>query len=111
MNASIKLCSLNEIEDGNSGRFFAETDGQMKNYIVVRKGTVAFVYLNSCPHIGTPLDFSTGRFLSPDKSMIMCSTHGALFKIEDGYCVSGPCADQSLGAVSFEIRGEVIYLT
>jgi len=110
MSAPIKLCGLNDVEDGNSGGFFAETDGQMKSYIVVRKGTSAFVYLNSCPHIGTPLDFAPGRFLNPDKSMILCSTHGALFRIEDGYCVSGPCAEQSLSAVAIEMRDDVIYL-
>ncbi len=110
MSGSIKLCSLNEVEDGNSGGFFAETDGKMNSYIVVRKGASAFVYLNSCPHIGTPLDFAPGRFLNPDKSMILCSTHGALFRIEDGYCVSGPCAEQSLSEVAIDILDGIIYL-
>jgi len=106
----IKLCALDDIEDGNSGRFFAECDGQMKNFIVVRQAQHAFVYLNSCPHIGSPLDLAPGRFLNPDKTMILCSTHGALFRIEDGYCVSGPCAEESLSPVAFDIRDGAIYL-
>ncbi len=106
----IKLCHLDDIEDGDSGGFFAGHDGQMKSFIVVRQGMRAFVYLNSCPHIGSPLDFAPGRFLNPDKSMILCSTHGALFRIEDGYCVAGPCAEQSLRQVAFTIRDGAIYL-
>jgi len=106
----IKLCDLNDIEDGDSGGFFAGHDGQMKNFIVVRQGACAFVYLNSCPHIGSPLDFAPGRFLNPDKSMILCSTHGALFRIKDGYCVSGPCAEQSLSPVAIDIHNGAIYL-
>lgn len=106
-----KLCDLDDIEDGDSGGFFAGHDGQMKSFIVVRQGPRAFVYLNSCPHIGSPLDFAPGRFLNPDKSMILCSTHGALFRIEDGYCVSGPCAEQSLRPVAFSIRDGAIYLS
>jgi len=110
-NEPIKLCDLDEIEDGDSNRFFAEKNGMMESYIVIRQEEQAFVYINSCPHIGTPLDLAPGRFLNPDKSMILCSTHGALFRIEDGYCISGPCAEQSLTPVPVDIRGGAIYLS
>ena len=106
-----KLCDLSEIEDGNSNGFFAERNGKMESYIVVRKKDDAFVYLNSCPHIGSPLDFAPGRLLNPDKSMIMCSTHGALFRIEDGHCIAGPCADQALTHVPIIVRDGEIYLS
>lgn len=109
-NTSIKLCDLDQVTDGDSGGFFAETDGKMQGYIVVRQGEKAFVYINSCPHIGSPLDFAPGRFLNPDKSMIMCSTHGALFRIDDGHCVAGPCADQALTSVPIEVIDGTIYL-
>lgn len=107
----IRLCALSDIKDGNSGGFFAERDDKMTGYIVVRKGDAAFVYVNSCPHVGSPLDFAPGRFLNPDKSMILCSTHGALFRIEDGHCVSGPCAEQSLTKVAHEVRDGEIYIS
>ena len=109
-NDPLKLCEIGDIADGESGGFFAERDGKMQGYIVVRKGGQAFVYLNSCPHIGTPLDFAPGRFLNIDKSMILCSTHGALFRIEDGHCVSGPCAEQALTIAPHEIRDGAVYL-
>ena len=106
-----KLCELDEITRGDSRGFLAERNGKMESYIVVRKDDTAFAYLNSCPHIGSPLDFAPGRFLNPDKSMILCSTHGALFRIEDGFCVSGPCAGEALTAVPIDIRDGAIYLS
>jgi len=36
--------------------------------------------------------------------------HGALFRIEDGECLQGPCPGQRLSAVPAEVRGEVVYL-
>jgi nitrite reductase/ring-hydroxylating ferredoxin subunit len=107
---TIKLCDLSEVKDGDSNGFFVETAGKMESYIVVRQGANAFVYINSCPHIGTPLDFTPGQFLTVDKSMIMCSAHAALFRIEDGFCISGPCAEESLTPVAIDIRGGAIYL-
>ncbi len=105
-----RLCAIDEIDDGDSGVFFAEHEGHMQGFIVVRQGTMAYVYINSCPHIGAPLDFTPGRFLTPEKDFILCSTHGALFRIEDGHCVSGPCADQSLSPISIKINDGEIHL-
>ncbi len=107
---TLKLCTLDEIEDGDSNGFFAEYDGRVQGFIVVRRAEQVFVYLNSCPHIGTPLDFAPGQFLDLSKAFILCSSHGALFQIEDGLCISGPCADQSLTAVPHEVREAAIFL-
>jgi nitrite reductase/ring-hydroxylating ferredoxin subunit len=44
-----------------------------------------------------------------DKSRILCATHGAEFRIEDGYCVLGPCTGQSLEPVAVKLRdGNVV---
>lgn len=109
-DARVKLCDLSEIAEGDSNGFTAERDGKPIRYIVVRKNAEVYVYINSCPHVGAPLDLIPGRFLSPDKSLILCSSHGALFRLEDGFCVSGPCAEQALSAAPFEIREGALYL-
>jgi len=106
-----KLCDLSQIADGDSAGFVAERNGKREGFIVVRKDDAAFVYVNSCPHIGTPLDFAPGRFLNPDNSFIMCSTHGALFQIDDGLCISGPCAGQSLTPVPIDIVEGSVFLS
>ena len=38
--------------------------------------------------------------------MILCATHGALFRIEDGHCLSGPCVGESLTPLPVSIEGE-----
>jgi len=36
------------------------------------------------------------RYLNRTKDRILCSGHGALFRLEDGVCTSGPCAGEAL---------------
>jgi nitrite reductase/ring-hydroxylating ferredoxin subunit len=74
----------------------------------VRRGGNVVVYVNSCPHIGTPLDWLPDRFLSLDGSRIVCATHGAEFTIEDGECLAGPCLGERLDAVMIEIKDGLI---
>ena len=104
-----KLCELNDIEDGGSAGFTAKINDCAQMVIAVRKGAQIFVYINSCPHIGTPLDFHAGKFLSRDKKHILCSTHGALFEIENGHCIFGPCRNSYLEMVPIAIsNGDVL---
>lgn len=63
---------------------------------VVRKGNAVFGYRDLCPHMSLPLAQKLDDYLTPDGSLIACSWHGALFKIEDGLCVGGPCGGQRL---------------
>ena len=104
------LCQLEDIEDGGSAGFTAEVDGKPSMLLAVRKGKNVFVYINSCPHIGVPLDFHAGKFLSRDHEHIICSTHGALFEIEDGLCVSGPCRNAYLKAVLVTVEDSSVLI-
>jgi nitrite reductase/ring-hydroxylating ferredoxin subunit len=36
--------------------------------------------------------------------------HGALFRPEDGFCVSGPCAGESLKQLKLELRDGAVWL-
>lgn len=67
-------------------------------------------YWNDCPHLNTTLDWAPDKFLTWDKRMILCATHGAQFRIADGYCVSGPCAGQSLVPLPLSVRDGMLYL-
>jgi nitrite reductase/ring-hydroxylating ferredoxin subunit len=99
--AGTTLCRLDDIPDGE-GRGFRLGDGAAELAIfVVCEGHRAFAYLNACPHLGTPLDWggfdgAGGRFVSADSGNILCATHGAEFRPEDGFCLAGPCAGASL---------------
>ncbi len=103
----ITLCYLDDIEDGGSAGFaYGEPDafGFRKSAMVIRRGERVFVFENACPHVGAPLDFQPGKFLNAEGTLILCSSHGALFRIEDGYCISGPCAGKSLTPITARIE-------
>lgn len=63
---------------------------------VVRRGDTAYGYVDRCPHMGLPLAQQLDDYLSPAGDLIACSWHSALFRIEDGACVGGPCPGQRL---------------
>ncbi len=104
------LCRLDEIEDGEAKGFVLGGGAERIDILVVREGKDAFGYVNSCPHVGTPLDWNEDDFMSEDGGYLMCHTHGALFRIEDGFCVAGPCAGATLTpvAVAVDEEGRVI---
>lgn len=104
------LCRLEEIPDGQ-GLGFAFGQGESGTLIfVVRQGVRVHGYRNSCPHIGTPLDMVPDRFMTQDGRHILCMTHGARFRVYDGYCFTGPCQGQSLAKVAVAVRDGAVYL-
>lgn len=104
------LCRLDDIEDGGSRRFTAEIDGRPTAILAVRQANDVHAYVNSCPHVGAPLDFLPGKFLNAEGTHILCANHGALFRIEDGECVSGPCAGDSLTPVKIAVEDGFVRL-
>ncbi len=108
--SSTRLCALDDIENTESAGMEAEIDGRPHPLILVRRGETVYAYINSCPHIGAPLDFKPGWFLTLDKSMINCANHGAHFRIEDGLCVAGPCVGKSLKPVPVIVKDGGVFL-
>lgn len=101
------LCAVADIPDGGS-RGFGPAPGGFIGLFAVRRGGLVFVYVNSCPHIGTPLDWTPDQFLSADGQRLVCATHGAEFGIEDGICVRGPCLGERLESVISEIKDGIV---
>jgi len=108
--ADHRLCTLAELPDGDSEGFVVETADGRCGLMVIRQGDTVVSYVNSCPHVGTPLDLQPGRFLDRDGEHILCTTHGALFQIDDGLCIAGPCVDDRLTPVEIEIRDGAVYV-
>lgn len=104
------LCRLDDIEDGQAKGFTLGEGPGGREIFVVREADRVFGYLNACPHLGTPLNWDGDTFISADCGLIICATHGALFEIDDGDCVSGPCAGQALEAVpvTVDAQGRVV---
>ena len=110
MLGKIKICALEQIEDGSSDGFVVNTNQGRCGIMIIRRGDSVVSYINSCPHIGTPLEIQPGRFLDKEGKYILCSTHGALFTIDDGLCVAGPCVNERLTSVDIEIHDGDLYV-
>jgi nitrite reductase/ring-hydroxylating ferredoxin subunit len=92
------LGAVTDIEDGGC-KSYGPPPGGFTGLFAIRRGDSVVVYVNSCPHIGVPLDWAPNRFLSTDRRHIVCSTHGALFEIDTGVCTAGPCFGDRLEKV------------
>ena len=78
--------------------------------MAIRLGPTVHVYLNACPHIGLTLDVVPGRFLNRERTHILCANHGALFWIEDGACVAGPCRGAHLTLVPAVVHNGLVFV-
>jgi nitrite reductase/ring-hydroxylating ferredoxin subunit len=50
------------------------------------------------------------QFLDYDKRYIQCTSHGAVFEIKTGFCVSGPCQNQSLESIPCSVENGSVVL-
>ncbi|HYC03913.1 MAG TPA: Rieske (2Fe-2S) protein [Azospirillaceae bacterium] len=104
------LCRLEEIPDGQAKGFVrGEGAGRLK-LLVARRGDRVYGYVNSCPHVGVPLDWSEDRFMSLDGLHLQCATHGAQFRVADGFCVLGPCKGRSLTPLPVRVEDGAVLL-
>ena len=53
-------------------------------------------YLNRCRHLPVPLDGGSKQYLTRGGEYLICGTHGALFRRDDGMCIAGPCLHLAL---------------
>ena len=98
------LCRLDELPEGHSKGFALDPDAHCADLLVVRARTGIYAYRNRCPHTGAPMEWEPDRFLDFSGTLIQCGIHGALFRVEDGYCIAGPCARQSLQRIAVTER-------
>ena len=97
------ICPLHELADpGAKGFTLGSGDWPLRGF-VVRQGDCVRAYVNYCPHAGFPLNWTPDGFLAQEAPLILCAMHGALFEIETGFCVSGPCAGRKLRALPVSV--------
>jgi nitrite reductase/ring-hydroxylating ferredoxin subunit len=94
--AGTELCRLDEIPEPGAKGFDFRVGEALFGGFVVRKAGRVFGYVDVCPHAGWPLAPLPDRYLTRDAEALFCGGHGALFRVEDGVCTSGPCAGDSL---------------
>ncbi|AMX01889.1 Rieske (2Fe-2S) protein [Microbulbifer thermotolerans] len=105
------LCRHGELTEGQSKGFsLGDSAAGTANVFAVMKNGEVFAYKNNCPHRGINLEWQEDQFLDPDGALIQCASHGALFQIETGECVAGPCAGDALTPVPIEYGRDGIYV-
>lgn len=107
---SISLCNIADIQDPGSKAFKVSSNGQTRDIFIVHKDGQFHAYINSCPHTGVNLEWQEDQFLDIENNFIQCSTHDALFEIDSGNCVAGPCAGDHLTAVELDIMDDTLYV-
>jgi nitrite reductase/ring-hydroxylating ferredoxin subunit len=108
-----RICALADLAETGAKEFEFGTPRQFWGMVVrVGEGDAAVVraYVNSCPHVGLPLNLSGDNFFDLDGKLLLCQMHGALFRPEDGVCVSGPCEGDALKSLPVELRDGEIWL-
>lgn len=103
------LCQIEDIPEPGSKGFKTDDSGAVDIFVVRTEGRL-HIYKNRCPHTGAPLEWQPDQFLDIESHFIQCAMHGALFEIESGYCVRGPCAGNSLQSEELVMEGSAVYL-
>ena len=105
----VTVCRFDELTDPGSKEFrIGDGDWPFKGF-VVRQGVAVYAYQNFCRHAGHPLNLCPDHFLTADRRQIICASHGAVYEIDTGECVAGPCPGLKLRPLELEIRdGEVV---
>ncbi len=104
------VCRLSDLDEHGARAFTIGSGDWPLRGFVVRAGVEVRGYINHCPHAGHPLNLRPHKFLTPDGQLILCSSHGALFEKQTGYCVAGPCAGQTLHPVPLTVEAGFVML-
>lgn len=102
------LCNLDELVENKAFCREIAVSGRDIPCLVYGTGADLQVFLNSCPHTGVRLEWRPDDFLDASERYLQCAMHGALFQPDSGLCIAGPCVNQNLVKIPFEVCGKQI---
>ena len=98
----MELAGVNELSDRETKVVAYPGKPPYRSIILVRLGDAFRAYWNVCKHVSIPLDGGLGH-LPLAKDELVCLTHGARYRSDDGLCIKGPCKDQKLDVIELEV--------
>jgi nitrite reductase/ring-hydroxylating ferredoxin subunit len=110
MAEGMHLCTLADLDATGAKGVTLGTPPHFREIVVVRTMDGVRAYANRCPHMYSTLDTFPDRFLDETRAHLVCSTHGARFRVTDGFCVSGPCQGHGLEPVAIKIEESSVTL-
>lgn len=102
--SGVGLGPLDLIVDGGARNYVLQIGEKRFHGFVVRRGEAVVGYVDRCPHAGLPLAQQLDHYLTPDGGLIACSWHGAVFTVDEGTCVGGPCIGAKLSPWPVVVR-------
>ena len=100
------LCRLSDLDELQS----IELEIDERKLFAIREDSQLYAYWNSCPHMGIPLNWMPGKFLDLDGALLQCSAHGALFQIDNGECIGGPCVGDHLSKIVLKQQDDQYFI-
>ena len=106
LQKEVPLCKLDDLEDHCAMELTVEE----RQLFAVRQDNSIFAYWNLCPHRNSPLSWVPNQFLDTENQLIQCALHVALFEIDSGLCIAGPCSGDSLQPVELRCEDHFYYV-
>ncbi len=106
-----RICDEDTLAAGTSMKFRIPEGERVTEAFLIRFGGKYYAYKNRCAHMSLTLDLDDNDFFTIDFRALICKTHGAMYRPENGYCFAGPCYSEALESLQVEIRdGHVIFV-
>ena len=106
----LRLIETRSLVSYSAKEFSIESGAVAVNIFLININNNFFAYENRCPHTGVTLNWQPDQFFDIENHFIQCSTHGALFRFDDGYCVRGPCVGAKLKSLPLKIDDGEVYV-
>ncbi|MBB4144927.1 Rieske (2Fe-2S) protein [Rhizobium rhizoryzae] len=100
----LHLCNSAEVQEGEA-KGFGPLTGFRRKIIVVRRNGTLHAWLDACPHYstGTPMAWKIDAYLNGERTHLTCHSHNALFEMDTGECILGPCLGQRLTRIEIAV--------
>ena len=107
---TVALCRIEALWEKRTLGFEIPFGETTREILLVADGDHVRGYVDRCPHRGTPLAWTPDRYLDSRGEHLICATHGALFRIDDGHCIAGPCRGEALTPVEVRVEGGEVFV-
>ena len=113
MKVRLRVCADSELgpADVKAVELPRGTERRPREALVVRaEDGLPHAYLNRCRHLPIPIDGGSKQYLTRGGEYLLCGTHGALYRKNDGMCVAGPCLNLALEKIDLVEEEGILYL-
>ncbi|MGJ8664205.1 MAG: Rieske (2Fe-2S) protein [Marinicella sp.] len=105
-----KLTQLIDVPIGRWSEHTLQTNNGLTSIMIKRDYADWVAFINECPHQGRRLDYAEDAFLETPDELLVCPAHGATFDPKTGFSTSGPCAGQSLTALTVTFDDKDVFV-